>query len=233
MPIFYMSRDKKQGYDKDRDARYMLWAHRPKRINSSIHTHPLTHGDVMWGAKYAIGNAIFSDSERIRLGLPAIPPGKCIAVQGDFKVIETDVQIRKRKKTMESMSPTAILKANKMLALFEGAESKDVIYPSRKDEMQFNFAHIEDNMFENLWHHEDELSYHDDWNWLWRIINIMFDIPEVSLNINLNSCTVIFGIEPIIVKDCCETKIEAVYTAVVEFVAWWVNVHNKGEVKNG
>jgi hypothetical protein len=69
-----------------------------------------------------------------------------------------------------------------------------------------------------------ELQYHEDWNWLMKVVEKIeishskeFNICESRVNINHNSDT---STENFITVDITGTKIEAVYMACLDYIQW-------------
>ena len=64
-----------------------------------------------------------------------------------------------------------------------------------------------------------ELEFHSDWNWLMVVVEKIESIKGTQIFINGISCEIMFKGK--IISKHFNTKIEAVYNAVVEFIKWY------------
>ena len=77
------------------------------------------------------------------------------------------------------------------------------------------------------------LKYHEDWNWLMQLVekieSLGYNIDTMKVDITKYQSSQFCGIYidgKRIYTNYCETKIEAVYNACVEFIKWY-NEQNK------
>ena len=73
-----------------------------------------------------------------------------------------------------------------------------------------------------------ELEFHSDWNWLMQVVekieSLGYNIDTMKVNITKYQSSQFCGIYidgKIIYTNYCETKIEAVYNACLEFIKWY------------
>ena len=74
-----------------------------------------------------------------------------------------------------------------------------------------------------------ELEFHSDWNWLMRLVEKIENLQDENncaiYNVKVEQCFVeiiINHTSETIVEVDCNTKIQAVYQACVEFVKWYI-----------
>ena len=122
-----------------------------------------------------------------------------------------------------------IMENNKLIAEFMG-------YEIQKDPTERFFGRYKSPI--GVWHKEIDLSFHHDWNWLMEVVKKIekTTIRETHGQFNENECeaTISISIENTfcqilsngaflneIISINGESKIEAVYSACVEFVKWY------------
>ena len=116
---------------------------------------------------------------------------------------------------------------NKIIAEFLSVK----IHPCETIE-NFKFLPIEERGLYNGYF-IDELKYHEDWNWLMVVVekieSLGYNIDTMKVDITKYQSSQFCGIYidgKRIYTNYCETKIEAVYNACVEFIKWY-NTQNK------
>ena len=116
---------------------------------------------------------------------------------------------------------------NKLIAEFLSVK----IHPCETIE-KFKFLPIEERGLYNGYF-IDELKYHEDWNWLMQLVekieSLGYNIDTMKVDITKYQSSQFCGIYidgKRIYTNYCETKIEAVYNACVEFIKWY-NEQNK------
>jgi hypothetical protein len=122
-----------------------------------------------------------------------------------------------------------IMENNKLIAEFMG-------YEIQKDPTERFFGRYKSLI--GAWHKEIDLAFHHDWNWLIEVVKKIekTTIRETHGQFNENECeaTISISIENTfcqilsngaflneIISINGESKIEAVYSACVEFVKWY------------
>ena len=115
---------------------------------------------------------------------------------------------------------------NKLIAEFLSVK----IHPCETIE-KFKFLPIEERGLYNGYF-IDELKYHEDWNWLMEVVEKIESLEIFDrmgrFNINTknfdeNYTSFITDKDEDFIQCEGETKIEAVYSAVVEFIKWYNN----------
>ena len=116
---------------------------------------------------------------------------------------------------------------NKLIAEFLSVK----IHPCETIE-KFKFLPIEERGLYNGYF-IDELKYHEDWNWLMQLVekieSLGYNIDTMKVDITKYQSSQFCGIYidgKRIYTNYCETKIEAVYNACLEFIKWY-NEQNK------
>lgn len=85
---------------------------------------------------------------------------------------------------------------------------------------------------------EDKLQYHSSWGWLMPVVEkiegmgfhtIIGKIPRLEpyCNINFKESQIIDGITESKVMGQCEKKIDAVWSAVIQFIQWYTTQSTK------
>lgn len=97
----------------------------------------------------------------------------------------------------------------------------------KKDKPEsINYYFLEKGRYVN----EDNLHYDSSWDWLMPVVERIECFCDVIVHIDGNSCVIDideakFGMpEEQIIVDA-DSKIEAVYGAVVSFIEWWNNAN--------
>jgi hypothetical protein len=119
---------------------------------------------------------------------------------------------------------------NKLIAEFMG-------YP--KKQINKGIARLEENKYvwgqtyyyiNGDWHAEDYLLFHLDWNWLMKVVDKIESFEDnnrcAKYNINIEQSFVEIidkNTDDTIVETDADTKIEATYNAVIEFIKYYNN----------
>ena len=119
---------------------------------------------------------------------------------------------------------------NKLIAEFMG-------YP--KKQLNKGIARLEENKYvwgqtyyyiNGDWHAEDYLLFHLDWNWLMKVVDKIESFEDnnrcAKYNINIEQSFVEIidkNTDDTIVETDADTKIEATYKAVIEFIKYYNN----------
>ena len=109
---------------------------------------------------------------------------------------------------------------NKLIAEFLGEIKQPFEFP------QFGYINSmgdwKDTFFDN------QLKFHSDWNWLMQVVekieSLGYNIDTMKVDITKYQSSQFCGIYidgKIIYTNYCETKIEAVYNACLEFIKWY------------
>lgn len=80
---------------------------------------------------------------------------------------------------------------------------------------------------------DKQLKYHSSWDWLMPVVEkIDLILPDDNLvSISFNRCLIEYHAEGITFEGIGNTRIEATYKAVVEFILWY-NENNKQDENN-
>jgi len=98
---------------------------------------------------------------------------------------------------------------NRLLAEFMG-------YKHNPETEEYFETFIKDGVSE---YRVDLLQFHSDWNWLMEVVEKIESIKGTQIFINGISCEIMFKGK--VISKHFNTKIEAVYMAVVEFIKWY------------
>lgn len=72
----------------------------------------------------------------------------------------------------------------------------------------------------------EDMKYHTSWDWLMPVVEKIDSLGDFTLvKIERNYCQIVNQNAPLI-SIASESKISAVYTAVIQFIQWY-NTHNK------
>jgi hypothetical protein len=101
---------------------------------------------------------------------------------------------------------------NRLIAEFMGYNEEIV-----NDEIYFTLP----DMLESL--SDEELHYHSDWNWLMEVVEKIENYNEyTNVLFTPQGCEINCYIENgFLFSNDCNTKIEAVYNACIEFIKWY------------
>ena len=104
-----------------------------------------------------------------------------------------------------------VIEKNKLIAEFMGYNEEIV-----NDEVYFTLP----DMLESL--SDEELHYHSDWNWLMEVVEKIENYNEyTSVLFAPQGCAIDCYVENgFAFSNDCDTKIEAVYNACIEFIKW-------------
>ena len=105
-----------------------------------------------------------------------------------------------------------ITENNRLIAEFMGYNEEIV-----NDEVYFTLP----DMLESL--SDEELHYHSDWNWLMEVVEKIENYNEyTNVLFTPQGCEINCYIENgFLFSNDCNTKIEAVYNACIEFIKWY------------
>ena len=102
---------------------------------------------------------------------------------------------------------------NKLMAEFMGFQSTSLGWFDNEEHL----INVEkDNTF-------DDLKFHSDWNWLMEVVGKIENYNEyTSVLFFPQGCAIVCFIENgFSFSNDCDTKIEAVYNACIEFIKWY------------
>ena len=109
------------------------------------------------------------------------------------------------------MTYSEIIPGNCAIANFLGAAGPDLYWlPQLKDD------YIKNEQFT-----PSELRFHTDWNWLMLAIERIDMIITTNCKINYRSCSIISLDDDVNILEFGDTKIQAVWKAVVNFIKWY------------
>jgi hypothetical protein len=108
------------------------------------------------------------------------------------------------------MTNEQIIEGNKLIAIFMAAkynERLDLVYLEGKPSM----------------YSINELKYHTSWDWLMPVVEKIEGIGDYHVSIGMFSCYVSEGVfidEWVHIESDSDSKIKAVWLAVIEFIKW-------------
>ena len=111
---------------------------------------------------------------------------------------------------------------NKLIAEFMG-------YP--KKQINKGIARLEENKYvwgqtyyyiNGDWHAEDYLLFHLDWNWLMQVVDKIEDMGSTVIILR-KSCKIKINVNSELVTSENQTKTQATYNAVIEFIKYYNN----------
>ena len=112
-----------------------------------------------------------------------------------------------------------IIEENKLIAEFMGAVEQEFLGKNR-------FFFYKNSRIENLAYLPSELKFHSSWDWLMPVAEKITN--ELNYSVELNSLgtnnwrfAVYSGGSLVCQSRLLETPIEAIYTAVIEFIKWY------------
>lgn len=86
------------------------------------------------------------------------------------------------------------------------------------------------------WHTAEDLMFHSSWDWLINVVEIIEDIKIEGKDTNViiadNSCSIGYLDWLNSITEHKETKIEATYEAVINFIRWYNNDKVMNDIKN-
>jgi hypothetical protein len=119
---------------------------------------------------------------------------------------------------------------NKLIAEFIGYDTKQLNKGvARLEENKYVWGQTHYNI-DSQWYKEDELRYHDDWNWLIKAVDKIEEIEDNEgfcqyvFEILMTSVNIVDNRYPLPIVETFErTKIEATYKAIIEFIKYYNN----------
>jgi len=119
------------------------------------------------------------------------------------------------------MTKEEILEGNKLIAEFMGAIAIDN-YP---DHALLDFVKKENYPNDSRYHSNSLLRYHFDWSWIIPVIKRIESVRNITVAIAASTCR-IWNFTDCLFSMFGETKEEAVFSAIIQFVKYY-NFNNK------
>lgn len=108
------------------------------------------------------------------------------------------------------METTKITEGNKLIAEFMSIEFKDVGYSNKMASINGGF------------YFANELKYHTSWDWLMPVVEKIENLHDGYMLVEISDEKCYIGYGSFYQNTAtAETKIQAVYGAVVEFIKWY------------
>lgn len=120
------------------------------------------------------------------------------------------------------MKDTRLIAENELIADFLGAR-KSRYTDEASYEMYAVIESIEDGLGEQHFFLAEEMPFSTDWNWLMEVVEAIDNIlPDDNLVvISYNRCLIEYPNEGVTIEGLGNTRKEATYKAVVEFIIWY------------